>query len=816
MRPLSGGDSLPSARPRSRKSSVADASTVASHVPTAFFIKSEGEMEQSLASTKPSEPPSKHHDSTFGVQSLADTLEAAFGPQGSVEHGKGANTGKLAPKPKEKSSRPSTGSPKASRKEADSCKASPTRLLRRKPSNNTVSNPFTPLDVDSRSPAPTSAMPSTPRSISVQSLKLSDEELGLDEVASQALASSEEEEEDTTMEGSSSFPQLVMPSIQMPARRPFTAKGKAMGKLKVLVAGEAGIGKTSLIRSIVQLCDDIVHVDDLSPSSSLAQPTPAPKQKSRKRKLEPSGTTRITEIHASTKSYPSWWTDMEESRVSRRRKSSISDTVLERNICFVDTPGFTSGSKTGDINHVVDYVESQLFQTMSVTTLDDNDLVGVISGSGGISVDVVLYLLPPSHDISDHVEYMQRLSNLTNVIPIIARSDTLSRTEVIAIKTSILVRLQTTSIRPFLFGTAIDDALLAVQGLPGDEPSPASSDHEAVAESKQFPFTFPTYPYAVSSTLGQDTETMDASLLMSPDYVQPLLPSELSILVNRIFDPDSIAWLRHSAAKKFSAWRRRTKLPRDSFILNTLQQQPLKRSSVSCASVGLTGAALNTSAGSSIFSAASPSGVLVPHVGSPFFTSNLQSPFLASSPSLSHTQLDAADQPTDFQLARYKNATHGEQRLAEVRLAKWATDLQRSLRNERERYDELQRSERAKWLLERVGEEVASGNIIATPGGSPRADWAVTRRGGGLDKESCEISAVKRYGRATSGLDSRDPLGLCDFSDQVRRKGFVFVKFLGGASVLGACMLAVVRVVGWEVGVPEGGVWGWLVGTNGE
>jgi hypothetical protein len=32
-----------------------------------------------------------------------------------------------------------------------------------------------------------------------------------------------------------------MPRIQMPARRPFTTKGRAMGNLKVLVAGSAGM-----------------------------------------------------------------------------------------------------------------------------------------------------------------------------------------------------------------------------------------------------------------------------------------------------------------------------------------------------------------------------------------------------------------------------------------------------------------------------------------------------------------------------------------------------------------------------------------------
>ena len=89
-------------------------------------------------------------------------------------------------------------------------------------------------------------MPSTPRSSSLQSLKLSDEEPALDEVASQAVASSGDED-DTVPEEMGSFPQLVMPSIQMPSRRPFTTKGKAMGKLKVLVAGDAGMFRPHLI-----------------------------------------------------------------------------------------------------------------------------------------------------------------------------------------------------------------------------------------------------------------------------------------------------------------------------------------------------------------------------------------------------------------------------------------------------------------------------------------------------------------------------------------------------------------------------------------
>lgn len=413
---------------------------------------------------------------------------------------------------------------------------------------------------------------------------------------------------------------------------------------------------------------------------------------------------------------------------------------------------------------------------------------------------------------------MQRLSALTNVIPVIAKSDTLTTQETINLKTSILVRLQTTTIKPFLFGSALDDALLAVQGLtagPTQSSSIENTSPDEPDESAQFPFVIPTYPYTVSSTPGSDNDNMDASLLMSPDYVQPLLPSELTALVNQVFDPESIAWLRHSAAKKFLAWRRRTNLPGDSYVTPRLQQPRSPRTAV----VGLNGTTMNrkslcpsseyilihnsASAPSSIFSATSPSGVLVPRSGSPLYASNLQSPFLGSSPSLDNSE--SLEHP-NFSLARYNTFAQGEQRLSEVRIAKWATDLQRSLRNERDRFEELQRNDRAKWLLERVGEEVARGTIITSPGGSPRAEWAVVRHG---DEKANKVG--QRYGNAT-GLNSRDPLGLLNFSDEVRRRGFVLVKILGGMSVFGAVVVAVVKACGMETSLPQGGFWNWLTG----
>lgn len=79
----------------------------------------------------------------------------------------------------------------------------------------------------------------------------------------------------------------------------------------------------------------------------------------------------------------------------RRRKGS-TDVILERNICFVDTPGYSADTyREDDMGQVLDYLEDLLHQTSAVTNMHDGDCVGLISGTGGIAVDVILYLLPP-------------------------------------------------------------------------------------------------------------------------------------------------------------------------------------------------------------------------------------------------------------------------------------------------------------------------------------------------------------------------------------------------------------------------------------
>lgn len=161
-----------------------------------------------------------------------------------------------------------------------------------------------------------------------------------------------------SMLDSGSAPQLIMPSLQLPSRRPFTDEGKSMGRLKVLIAGDSGVGKTSLIKAIVQSCEHIVHVDAITPTvpgltastpplrRHKSSPSTSSSGSSSRRQSSRSGdvaTGSIAEIYASTKPYPEWWSEIDDFKVLQRRKS-LGDAVLDRNICFVDTPGYGSGS----------------------------------------------------------------------------------------------------------------------------------------------------------------------------------------------------------------------------------------------------------------------------------------------------------------------------------------------------------------------------------------------------------------------------------------------------------------------------------------
>jgi hypothetical protein len=146
-----------------------------------------------------------------------------------------------------------------------------------------------------------------------------------------------------------------------------------------------GSGKSTLIKSIVQACEDIVHVDPME------QPYFPEASRPKSGSKHARSTVTLSEIYASTKPYPSWWSDLEDSRILRRRKST-GEVVLERNLCFVDTPG-SSTSRASQTATIAQYMRQQLARAVAAVGTTNSDLQNMLGGNGGSQVDAVLYLI---------------------------------------------------------------------------------------------------------------------------------------------------------------------------------------------------------------------------------------------------------------------------------------------------------------------------------------------------------------------------------------------------------------------------------------
>lgn len=167
----------------------------------------------------------------------------------------------------------------------------------------------------------------------------------------------------------------------------------------------------------MQVSDAIVHVDPILPTSQPAvlgqRSSPRPSRKARSPKTG-AAVQQISEISASTKPYPEWWGDLDDSRLLKRRKSLGGDTILDRNVCFIDTPGYSDGSSVSletslkdasallttmqsmeTITPVIRYVESH-FEKVQSDTATDSDMLSMLGGDGGNQVDAVLYLIQSS------------------------------------------------------------------------------------------------------------------------------------------------------------------------------------------------------------------------------------------------------------------------------------------------------------------------------------------------------------------------------------------------------------------------------------
>jgi hypothetical protein len=65
----------------------------------------------------------------------------------------------------------------------------------------------------------------------------------------------------------------------------------------------------------------------------------------------------------------------------------MGDSVLERNICFVDT------SDSVRLEKIIHYAEQQLMSTLNSVGQLTSEFSGLLSGRGSSQVDVILYLI---------------------------------------------------------------------------------------------------------------------------------------------------------------------------------------------------------------------------------------------------------------------------------------------------------------------------------------------------------------------------------------------------------------------------------------
>ena len=219
------------------------------NAPTSFFLRSEEDMNK-MSTSGASPPQPEVEDSVYGVRSLDSSASYILSDGRPEEHGRSQGSDEAEASllyPASRSDSPFM--PELARRaaqESGSIGSSPIPPMTR------LTGLLTPLLLRSPQQGSTtdSVIPSTPKSISLRSLRLSDDEYSVDEATSQALTSSGEEEDeeqniDATLlaqdhQAIGSAPQLVMPSIRMPSRRPFTDRGKSIGKLKIIVAGARG------------------------------------------------------------------------------------------------------------------------------------------------------------------------------------------------------------------------------------------------------------------------------------------------------------------------------------------------------------------------------------------------------------------------------------------------------------------------------------------------------------------------------------------------------------------------------------------------
>lgn len=125
------------------------------------------------------------------------------------------------------------------------------------------------------------------------------------------------------------------------------------------------------------------------------------------------------------------------------------------------------------------------------------------------------------------IAFIREYQEKTNIVLLLARSDEIPTADVAECKERIRQQATENNLECFSF------------------PDPEMGDVETEVDV-----------FAVSSLTKPDYDVVDASILMNSAYIQPLVPTDLATLMERVCSEEGSTLLRQSAASKCIRWRR--------------------------------------------------------------------------------------------------------------------------------------------------------------------------------------------------------------------------------------------------------------------
>ncbi|CAM0136319.1 unnamed protein product [Umbelopsis sp. WA50703] len=118
----------------------------------------------------------------------------------------------------------------------------------------------------------------------------------------------------------------------------------------------------------------------------------------------------------------------------------LTEDDINLHLCIIDTPGFGDRvNRAEDVNPLIEYIEKQFKDYW-----DAEKATSFRSPIDDTRVHVCLYFIPPTgHALKTmDAETMQQLSSIVNLIPIIAKADTMTKQEKKLFKETILESLE--------------------------------------------------------------------------------------------------------------------------------------------------------------------------------------------------------------------------------------------------------------------------------------------------------------------------------------------------------------------------------------